>query len=104
MRRLPWPVSAQSLSISPWISKRQGSSRSAKSPRAEVRLFLPPPRSPPPPNVVVKVVLAVIFLKEEGGGQRDVYNDDDDDDDGFVMCLSLSKKVDDVDAQNSFQY
>tara|TARA_B100000519_G_scaffold37190_1_gene27052 strand:+ start:385 stop:528 length:144 start_codon:yes stop_codon:yes gene_type:complete len=47
--------------------------------------------------------LAVIFLKEEGGGQRDVYNDDDDDD-GFVMCLSLSKKVDDVDAQNSFQY
>ena len=100
-------VMAQSLRhLKPWIFKAsKGSSRSAKSPRAEVRLFLPPPRSPPPPNVVVKVVvvLAVIFLKEEGGGQRDVYNDDDDDD-GFVMCLSLSKKVDDVDAQNSFQY
>ena len=103
-----WLVMAQSLRhLKPWIFKAsKGSSRSAKSPRAEVRLFLPPPRSPPPPNVVVKVVvvLAVIFLKEEGGGQRDVYNDDDDDDDGFVMCLSLSKKVDDVDAQNSFQY
>ena len=102
-----WLVMAQSLRhLKPWIFKAsKGSSRSAKSPRAEVRLFLPPP-PPPPPNVVVKVVvvLAVIFLKEEGGGQRDVYNDDDDDDDGFVMCLSLSKKVDDVDAQNSFQY
>ena len=93
-----WLVMAQSLRhLKPWIFKAsKGSSRSAKSPRAEVRLFLPPPRSPPPPNVVVKVVvkvvLAVIFLKEEGGGQRDVYNDDDDDDDGFVMCFCLFQK------------
>ena len=75
-------VMAQSLRhLKPWIFKAsKGSSRSAKSPRAEVRLFLPPP--PPPPKVVIFVVVLAVILKEEGGTKR--YNDDDD---GFDVCL-----------------
>ena len=76
-------VMAQSLRhLKPWIFKAsKGSSRSAKSPRAEVRLFLPPP--PPPPKVVIFVVVVLaVILKEEGGTKR--YNDDDD---GFDVCL-----------------
>ena len=77
-------VMAQSLRhLKPWIFKAsKGSSRSAKSPRAEVRLFLPPPPPPPPKVVIFVVVVLAVILKEEGGTKR--YNDDDD---GFDVCL-----------------